>query len=101
MKLAEDKQVVEALKKILEDYDYLEYDEIMSGCGELLIIKVTDLSLNRGIEVPTEICRKLQEAINRKFSFSYDIDEDSDSFDDVLDRFYISFDDVLDRFYYP
>ena len=86
MKLTEDKQVVEALKKILEDYDYLEYDEIKSGCGGTLWIKVTNLDAKRDRGAPIKICSKLKEATNRKFSAPHGSwYEDNDNFDDVWD----------------
>lgn len=95
MKLAEDKQVVEALKKILEDYDYLEYDEFMSESGrsgalwtgDTLWIKVTDYDgkRNKGWGVPERICQELGKATNRKFSASPgDCDFDFDVWDSIL-----------------
>ena len=90
MKLAEDKQVVEALKKILDDYDYLEYDEIMSGCSDTLNIKVTDLDAKRDEGVKIGICLKLEEATSRKFSaFHSSWYKDSDNFSDVWDNIVI------------
>ena len=49
MKLWQDKTVVTALKGVLEDYPYLEYDETKSksfstGTADVLSVKVTDLS---------------------------------------------------------
>ena len=55
MKLWQDKTVVTALKGVLEDYPYLEYDEAKSkifstGTTDVLSVKVTDLSTQE--EVP-------------------------------------------------
>ena len=87
MKLAEDRQVVEALKQILEGYDYLEYDEIWPDRDELHI-KVTDLEAKRNDQIPIEIRLKLENATNRKFSSSHGGPyEDSYDFDDGWDGF--------------
>ena len=67
MKLAEDQQVVEALKQILEDYDYFEYDETWP-CHDELRIKVTDLDVERNQQVVIGIRDKLAKVTNRKFS---------------------------------
>ncbi len=67
MKLAEDQQVVEALKQILEDYGYLEYDETWPDLDELRI-RVTASNAKRNLQVITEVYHRLQEATNRKFS---------------------------------
>lgn len=87
MKLAEDRQVVEALKQILEGYDYLEYDEIWPNRDELHI-KVTDLEAKRNDQIPIEIRLKLEDATGKKFSSlhggfyegSYDFDDGWDGF---------------------
>ena len=55
MKLWQDKTVVTALKGVLEDYPYLEYDAAKSkifstGTTDVLSVKVTDLSTQE--EVP-------------------------------------------------
>ena len=67
MKLAEDLQVVEALKQILEDYDYLEYDKTWPYLDELHV-KVTDSKANRNHRVVIGIRDKLEDVTNRKFS---------------------------------
>ncbi len=87
MKLAEDQQVVETLKQILEDYDYLEYDETWDD-RDKLHIKVTDLSAKRNNQVPIEIRLKLEDSTNRKFSSSHGgFYEDNYDFDDGWDGF--------------
>ncbi len=87
MKLSEDQQVVEALKQILVDYDYLEYDEIWPDPDELHI-KVTDLDVKRNGQIPIEIRLKLEDATNRKFSSAHGGPyEDSYDFDDGWDGF--------------
>ena len=87
MKLSENQQVVEALKQILEGYDYLEYDEILSNRDELHI-KVTDLEAKRNDQIPIEIRLKLEEATNKKFSSLHGGPyEDSYDFDDGWDGF--------------
>ncbi len=89
MKLAEDRQVVEALKQILEGYGYLEYDEIWPDCDELHI-KVTALDAKRNGQIPIEIRLKLEDATNRKFSSPHGGPyEDSYDFDDGWDGFFL------------
>lgn len=82
MKLAEDQQVVEALKQTLENYDYLEYDETWPDFDELHV-QVTDLDAKRNAQVPMKIRLKLENATNRKFSAQHGgFYEDSYDFDD-------------------
>ena len=89
MKLTEDRQIVEALKQILEGYDYLEYDEIWPDRDELHI-KVTDLDAKRNGQTPIEIRLKLEDATNRKFSSPHGgTYEDSYDFDDGWDGFFL------------
>ena len=66
---AEDQQVVEALKKILKDYDYLEYDEKFSSFREKLElhVKVTNSDAIRNANVLIRIRDRLEDATNRKF----------------------------------
>ena len=87
MKLSEDRQVVEPLKQILEDYDYLEYDEVWPDRSELRI-KVTDSNAKRNLQVVTEICHRLQETTNRKLSSLHGGPyKDSDNFNEVWTDF--------------
>ena len=59
MLLSENQAVVDALKKILEDYAYLEYDEESSRNQDFLRVKVTDPKTNRDISVARRISREL------------------------------------------
>lgn len=83
MELSENRQVVEVLKRILLDYDYLEYDENESTGRDELCIKVIDLDAKRDSRVPAVICLKLEGATNRQFSvvnFGYDFDDPWEEF---------------------
>ncbi|MYB63493.1 hypothetical protein F4X73_02275 [Candidatus Poribacteria bacterium] len=87
MKLAEDQQVIEALKQILKNYDYLEYDETWSVLDELRI-KVIDLNAKRNLQVIAEIHRRLQGTTNRKFSYLHGGQyTDTDNFNEVWTDF--------------
>ena len=61
---------VEDLKQILEDYDYLEYDETLPNPG-LLQINVTSRDAERDVQVITDICRRLEAATRRNYFFTY------------------------------
>ena len=67
MLLSEDQAVVDALKEILEDYEYLEYDEESSGNRDFLRVKVTDPTADRDISVAHRIRRELGRATGRYF----------------------------------
>lgn len=67
MFLSEDQAVVDALKKILEDYEYLEYDEAYSRNRDLLRVKVTDPKPDRDISVAHRISRELGQVTGRYF----------------------------------
>ena len=68
MKLWENEKVVEALKGILEDYDYLEYDDPFSRERyDVFVVKVTDMSKDRKMSDANNICRKLEETTKRRF----------------------------------
>lgn len=67
MKLSEDQEVVEALKFILEDYNYLEYDEVGSRNENYLKVKVTHRDAERDRSVVLRIIRALEKATNRRF----------------------------------
>ena len=56
---------VTALKRILEDYDYLEYDERASEGIEKLRVKVTCLEAERDSAVMSHIKNKLERATGR------------------------------------
>jgi hypothetical protein len=63
-------RTVEDLKQILEDYDYLEYDETLPNSG-LLQINVTSPDADRSVQVITDICHKLEAVTCRNYFFSY------------------------------
>ena len=65
MKLSEDQEVVEALKRILENYDYLEYDKAHSS--DKLYVKQISTRTDNGTWVPYDICEKLGRVTGRRF----------------------------------
>ena len=72
MKLWQDKTVITALIRILEDYPYLEYDEAetkhpTTTDTDRLRIKVTD-SRDIGHSVGSNIASELSRATGRKFT---------------------------------
>lgn len=67
MQLWEDQKVVHALKHILKDYDYLEYDEAASKRINALKVKVTRLDADRDISAAGDICSALQKETGRRF----------------------------------
>ena len=66
MKLSEDKTVIDALKRILEDYDYLEYDEVYSENRDLLKVKVTK-NVDKDFTVTRQIVKKLEQCTGKDF----------------------------------
>ena len=67
MLLSENREVVDALNRILESYDYLEYDEQSSKRLNGLRVKVTNLDADRNISVAGHICNALHEKTKRRF----------------------------------
>ena len=65
MLLSQDQVVVEALKRILEDYVYLKYDETHSN--DKLYVKQIGTSTNNDVWVPYDICEELGRVTGRKF----------------------------------
>ena len=63
-------RTVEDLKQILQDYDYLKYDETLSNRG-LLRVNVAPLDAKRDIQVITDICHSLSEITCRTYCFTY------------------------------
>lgn len=53
MKLSEDREVVDALRRILEDYDGLKYDEVK--CIRLFRPKFSKVKRKFGVEIPAAI----------------------------------------------
>ncbi len=73
MRLSEDRQVVEALNQILEEYPYLEYDEERHqrdrNFGGLQInVRPKD---KRDVQVIWDIRERLGRATNRDYFFTY------------------------------
>ena len=67
VRLWEDQEIVDPLKRILENYDYLEYDEASSKRTNGLRVKVTCLDADRDFSVTRHICRALEQATGRPF----------------------------------
>ena len=66
-------RTVEDLKQILEDYDYLEYDEARPNRDkkfEGLAIRVTS-NAKRNVQVIVDICHRLEKTTGRTYFFSY------------------------------
>ena len=68
MQLWEDQKVVNALKQVLTNYGYLEYDEEVSKCTGGLNIIVTNLDAERDISVALKICKTLEQITGKHFS---------------------------------
>ncbi len=66
MKLSENTKIVQALKQILKDYDYLEYDEKRSK-GDVHYVKVTDPNTDRDFEICGKIRDQLEKSTNLSF----------------------------------
>ena len=66
MKLSENPKIVETLKRILKDYDYLEYDENRSK-DDVLYIKATYTDNERDFECYENIRGKLEKSTNLSF----------------------------------
>lgn len=64
--LSQDQAVVDALKKILEGYNYLEYDEVHSNNRDLLKVKLTRLDCKLDHHGAQQICKKLECATGKK-----------------------------------
>ena len=61
---------VEDLKQILQDYDYLEYDETLPNPG-VLQINVTSQDAKRNVQVIVDICHRLEKTTGRTYFFTY------------------------------
>ena len=66
MKLSEDREVVDALRRILEDYDGLKYDEVWSENLDILRITVTE-NVDRDSSHARQITKRLERATGRVF----------------------------------
>lgn len=67
MLLSENQAVVDALKEILEGYEYLEYDEEYSRNRDFLRVKVTDPETDRDISDAHSISRELGQVTEKYF----------------------------------
>ena len=73
MRLSENPKIVINLKQILQDYDYLEYDEARPNRDkqfEGLSIRVTS-NAERDVQVIVNICHKLEKTTGRTYFFTY------------------------------
>ena len=64
---------VEDLKQILQDYDYLEYDETRPNRDkkfEGLSVRITS-DAKRNVQVIVDICHRLEKTTGRTYFFSY------------------------------
>ena len=59
MSLSDNQQIVNDLKRILDYYDYLEYDESHSKATDMLCIKVNNVNTNCSLEVIQKIHAQL------------------------------------------
>ena len=66
MKLSENTKIVQTLKQILKEYNYLDYDEKRSK-GDVLYVKVTDPNTERDFEICGKICGQLEKSTNLSF----------------------------------
>ena len=66
MKLSENPKIVQTLKRILKEYDYLEYDENRSN-GDVLSIQVTASDKERVFKICENVRDKLEKSTNLSF----------------------------------
>lgn len=66
MQLSENPKIVRTLKRILKDYDYLEYDENRSK-GNVLYLKVTTPNTELGFESCENVRNKLEKSTDLSF----------------------------------
>ena len=66
MKLSEKPKIVETLKRILTDFDYLEYDEERSK-GDVLSVQVTVPDTERDFDICENVRNKLEKSTNLSF----------------------------------
>ncbi len=66
MKLSENPKIVQTLKRILKEYDHLEYDERRSK-GDVLFVKVTAPDTERDFEICENVRNKLEKSTNLSF----------------------------------
>ncbi len=61
---------VEDLDQILQDYDYLKYDQSLSETG-FLRINVTSIDAKRNVQAIVDICHRLEKTTGRNYFFTY------------------------------
>ena len=66
MKLSEGREVVDELRRILEGYDCLEYDEVWSENRDLLRVTVTK-NVDRDSLYARQIIKRLEQATGKVF----------------------------------
>lgn len=66
MKLSENPKIVQTLKRILKEYDYLEYDENRSK-DDVLSVQVTASGTERGFNIYENVRGKLEKSTNLSF----------------------------------
>ena len=66
MKLSENPKIVQTLKRILKEYDYLEYDENRSK-GDVLFVKVIAPDTERDFDICENVRNKLEKSTNMNF----------------------------------
>lgn len=66
MKLSENSKIIETLKRVLKDYDYLKYDENRSN-GDVLSVKVTASNTAHDFECYENIRKELEKTTNQSF----------------------------------
>lgn len=80
MRLSENQQIVESLNQILEDYDFLKYDEARPRRDRnfdglhIKVIPPTECNVQvteRSVQTIEDICRRLEETTNRHYFFIY------------------------------
>ena len=73
MRLSENQKIVEDLKQILQNYDYLEYDQARpnedKGFEGLSVKIISDAE--RDVQVIVDICQKLEKTTGRKYFYTY------------------------------
>ena len=66
MKLSETPEIVQTLKQILKEYNYLEYD-VKRSKGDVLYVKVTDPNTERDFKICGKIRDQLEKSTNLSF----------------------------------
>ena len=77
MKLSDNLKIVEILKRILKEYDYLEYDEKRSK-DDVLFVKVIATDSKRDFKIFENICTKLEKTTKMSFYVSNGVRSNGD-----------------------